>query len=131
MILVVGIPVGSTTVSSRLIEQLSQIRIFTPRRFEIEHEILDAQPQEVERLLKLGHRMAQAIATPLRRIGQLLHARPLLGRQLSDPLQKIRELLLKGLFVHVFPLVSSLDIAPATSDIEEIHPTGGPSRTLQ
>ena len=48
--------------------------------------------------------MADAIATSLGRVRQLLHAGPLFRGQFPDPLQEFRELLLEGLFIHVVPL---------------------------
>ena len=91
----------SVAVTIRLFDEPTQVRVFTSRSFEIEHQVLHAEAKIVKRLLEFTYGLLNPIAAVLRILSELLQPVSLLERQLTDLGQQFGELVLKRLLVHV------------------------------
>src|SRR5205085_1463413 len=87
-----------------LFDQLAQIGVLTPGRFQIEHQVLHAQPKVIKRFLKFVDRLLNSVAAHLGFFSQLLKVATLTRGQLLDLVHELVEFILESLLVHVCSL---------------------------
>ena len=69
--------------------------VFTAGRFEIEHEVLHADAEVIERVLELGDRLLHLLVAGFGIRGELLEFALLVAGEVVDLLEKLVELILK------------------------------------
>lgn len=91
----------TTALRARIFfEHLAEVGVFTSRGFQIEEEVLDGQPQVIERVLQAGYRLLELVGS----VGRLGRGSDLRGvRRHPDGLQQLADAFFQASLVHWFP----------------------------
>lgn len=111
------VDLGHVTIAGRtgLFEQVPEHLVLAPGRFEIEHKVLDREPEVIHRLLQRVNSLRKPLVGPLDLCGRFLQLGPLTGREGRNLTEQFRKLSLKLVFCHV-----TLFLSP------KVHPPTGP-----